>query len=177
MVRLQTSGEGSLPRYAVVATARLEQLRTDLEDGTKGIGLADLNVEEQLDQDTLARLEYRNPVHELVKKGHSEAAWVGQTAMVLPGDHVTADSGTGLVHTAPAHGPDDYQVWLEHSRSSGSDILDVVDADGLFRAEAGNELAGLSVLKEGTQRVIQHLRETGNLFHHTESVLAMQFDS
>ena len=33
----------------------------------------------------------------------------------LPGDHVTAWSGTGLVHTAPAHGPEDYQIGLKYN--------------------------------------------------------------
>lgn len=32
----------------------------------------------------------------------------------LPAQHVTLDKGTGLVHSAPAHGPDDFVVALEH---------------------------------------------------------------
>ena len=36
---------------------------------------------------------------------------------MLPGDHVTADAGTGFVHTAPAHGEDDYNVWIASGRS------------------------------------------------------------
>ena len=34
---------------------------------------------------------------------------------VFCGDHVTMDAGTGMVHTAPAHGPDDYLIGLNHN--------------------------------------------------------------
>jgi len=33
---------------------------------------------------------------------------------VILGDHVTTESGTGAVHTAPSHGPDDYQIGLKY---------------------------------------------------------------
>lgn len=33
----------------------------------------------------------------------------------LPGEHVTMNLGTGLVHTAPAHGPEDFLIALEHN--------------------------------------------------------------
>lgn len=36
---------------------------------------------------------------------------------LLSGDHVTVEKGTGLVHTAPAHGPEDFQVALKHGLS------------------------------------------------------------
>ena len=36
---------------------------------------------------------------------------------LLPGNHVTSDKGTGLVHTAPAHGHEDFQVGLNHNLS------------------------------------------------------------
>jgi isoleucyl-tRNA synthetase len=38
-----------------------------------------------------------------------------QVVPFLPAAHVTTSKGTGLVHTAPAHGPEDYLVALEHS--------------------------------------------------------------
>ena len=40
----------------------------------------------------------------------------------LPGHHVTVSKGTGLVHTAPAHGPEDFQVAVRHSLPVVSDI-------------------------------------------------------
>ncbi len=43
---------------------------------------------------------------------------------LLPGDHVTDDTGTGFVHTAPSHGAEDYQVWLANGFR---DIPEMVD--------------------------------------------------
>ena len=48
---------------------------------------------------------------------------------LLAGDHVTDDTGTGFVHTAPGHGQDDYEVWLKHGY--GRDLIpDTVNEDG-----------------------------------------------
>ena len=52
--------------------------------------------------------------------------------MVLA-DYVTADAGTGCVHTAPGHGADDYLTGLRY----GLDILSPVDGEGDYTAEAG----------------------------------------
>ena len=35
---------------------------------------------------------------------------------LLAGDHVTEDTGTGFVHTAPGHGAEDFDIWMEHRR-------------------------------------------------------------
>ena len=53
-------------------------------------------------------------------------------SLVMLGDHVTLDSGTGLVHTAPGHGEDDYQVGLKYKL----DILSPVDSKGCLTDEA-----------------------------------------
>ena len=60
---------------------------------------------------------------------------------LLDGDHVTDDTGTGFVHTAPGHGADDYNIWVasdEKLRSLGisTAIPFTVDADGFFTKEA-----------------------------------------
>ncbi len=60
---------------------------------------------------------------------------------LLPGEHVTDDAGTGFVHTAPGHGREDFELWMEHRREleeSGVDttIPYTVDADGKFTADA-----------------------------------------
>lgn len=56
-----------------------------------------------------------------------------RTSLVILGDHVTLDAGTGLVHTAPGHGEDDYLVWKKYGQK---DILSPVDDRGVFTAEA-----------------------------------------
>ena len=79
--------------------------------------------------------------------------------VVLGGEYITTESGTGLVHTAPGHGQEDYGVGLR----CGLPMPAPVDDAGRFTAEAGAGLEGLAVLKEGTAAVIERLRESGNL--------------
>ncbi|SDI65787.1 isoleucine--tRNA ligase [Lutimaribacter saemankumensis] len=50
---------------------------------------------------------------------------------LFAGDHVTADAGTGFVHTAPSHGDDDYQIGLKHGLEMTFNIMD----DSSFRAD------------------------------------------
>ncbi len=57
---------------------------------------------------------------------------------LLDGEHVTDDTGTGFVHTAPGHGADDYNIWTSQARWKGVelDIPFTVDADGYFTKDA-----------------------------------------
>jgi isoleucyl-tRNA synthetase len=48
----------------------------------------------------------------------------------LPGEHVTTDQGTGLVHTAPGHGEEDFLV----GKAFGLEIPETVGGDGVFYA-------------------------------------------
>ena len=82
---------------------------------------------------------------------------------VITGDHVTADSGTGCVHTAPMHGADDYVV-SGHYGIASSEML--VDGNGNFISNAALdalELAGLSTADKGNFRVLGILAEKGAL--------------
>ena len=76
---------------------------------------------------------------------------------VIYGDHVTLDSGTGCVHTAPGHGVDDYLVGIEF----GVPLLMPVDDDGRFTDEAG-QFAGLDT-DEANPKIIEWLRGQGTL--------------
>ena len=53
-------------------------------------------------------------------------------SLVILGDHVTLDAGTGLVHTAPGHGEDDYFAWKKYR----NDIISPVDDRGVMTADA-----------------------------------------
>lgn len=53
-------------------------------------------------------------------------------SLVMVGEHVTADAGTGCVHTAPGHGEDDYHI----SKQYGLDILSPLDNSGCYTDEA-----------------------------------------
>lgn len=72
---------------------------------------------------------------------------------VIYGDHVTLDTGTGAVHTAPGHGQDDYLVALEFDVP----LLMPVDDDGVFTEEAG-PFAGLDI-DEANPLIIDWLRD------------------
>ncbi|WP_396587481.1 isoleucine--tRNA ligase [Bermanella sp. R86510] len=82
---------------------------------------------------------------------------------IITGDHVTAESGTGSVHTAPMHGADDYVV--SNIFGIKSDAM-LVDAEGLFIENdtlKALELSGLSVADKGNFRVLGILNEKGAL--------------
>ncbi|XP_069856018.1 isoleucine--tRNA ligase, mitochondrial [Dipodomys merriami] len=78
---------------------------------------------------------------------------------LLPANHVTMAKGTGLVHTAPAHGMEDYSVASQHNLPM--DCL--VDEDGIFTDDAHPELQKKAVLEEGTDVVIKMLQSAKNL--------------
>uniref|UniRef100_A0A2N9IBL3 isoleucine--tRNA ligase n=1 Tax=Fagus sylvatica TaxID=28930 RepID=A0A2N9IBL3_FAGSY len=74
--------------------------------------------------------------------------------VVIGGDYITTESGTGLVHTAPGHGQEDYVTGLKY----GLPILSPVDDDGKFTEEAG-QFSGLDVLGNGNIAVVNCLDE------------------
>ena len=58
----------------------------------------------------------------------------------LAGDHVSDDTGTGFVHTAPGHGREDFEIWTSNARALeargiSSTIPYTVDEDGAFTAQ------------------------------------------
>jgi isoleucyl-tRNA synthetase len=77
---------------------------------------------------------------------------------VVTADYVTVEDGTGLVHTAPGHGIEDYGTGLKHSL----EIACPVGPDGMFDQTAPDWLVGKSVW-DGNGLVIEHLRQAGTL--------------
>ncbi|KAM1191788.1 hypothetical protein ACFX15_011901 [Malus domestica] len=74
--------------------------------------------------------------------------------VVIGGDYITTESGTGLVHTAPGHGQEDYVTGQKY----GLPMLSPVDDDGRFTEEAG-KFCGLDVLADGNIAVMKYLDE------------------
>lgn len=91
----------------------------------------------------LLGLQYRHPLED------------GLVCRVVEGgDYITTETGTGLVHTAPGHGQEDYQTGLRE----GLDLHSPVDDAGKFTAEAANgRFTGLSVLSDGNAAVVEAL--------------------
>lgn len=78
--------------------------------------------------------------------------------IIVPADFVTADSGTGIVHMAPAHGEDDYKS----CRENGIDFINMVDTHGRFVDEVA-DFKGRFV-KDCDIDIVKYLSEQGTLF-------------
>ncbi|WP_326716864.1 isoleucine--tRNA ligase [Vagococcus jeotgali] len=90
-----------------------------LETVTNAIGWENVAVVKELKGSDLEGMVAKHPFYDRESK-------------VLAGDHVTLEAGTGLVHTAPGHGEDDYIV----CRKYGIDVISPVDGRGVFTEEA-----------------------------------------
>lgn len=125
-------------RYLIVAKELVERLSKLLD--------VSLTVKAELPGKALELSTYRHPLFER------------ESPIVIGGDYVTTESGTGLVHTAPGHGEDDFRVGQQY----GLPVLSPVDDAGNFTAEAG-PFAGLNVLKDANAAVIEALMEAKSL--------------
>ncbi|QUS61658.1 isoleucine--tRNA ligase [Synechocystis sp. PCC 7339] len=101
-----------------------------------------LTVKTTIKGEALENAQYRHPLYDRV------------SPIVIGGDYVTTESGTGLVHTAPGHGQEDYIVGQRY----GLPILSPVDGAGNLTAEAG-QFAGLNVLKDANEAIINALQD------------------
>ncbi|HEY9853687.1 MAG TPA: isoleucine--tRNA ligase [Leptolyngbyaceae cyanobacterium] len=151
-------GEGSAKeekplgfKYLIVAADLVERL-----SATLGVNLT---VKATGSGRSLEHSTYRHPLFDRV------------SPIVIGGDYVTTDSGTGLVHTAPGHGQDDYMVGQRY----GLPILSPVDADGNFTEEAG-QFAGLNVQSEGNAKVVEALAAAGSLLKEEPYVHKYPYD-
>jgi isoleucyl-tRNA synthetase len=90
-----------------------------------------------------------------------------RTSLVLLGEHVTADTGTGLVHTAPGHGVEDFEVGRKYQLP----VFAPLNAQGVFTEDAGTLVAGLRYSKANPV-VIKRLADTGFLLHEGNMVHA-----
>ena len=90
------------------------------------------------------RLEARHP-------------FIDQASLLMLGDHVTIDAGTGAVHTAPGHGYDDYVLGTKY----GLDIYCPVDSRGFFVSDV-EHFANEQVFKANA-KIVEFMREHGSL--------------
>ena len=97
--------------------------------------------------DELELMEYKHP-------------FLDRTGLVILGDHVTLEGGTGCVHTAPGHGVEDFEVCVNHYPQLP--IVVPVDDAGCLTEEAGKEFAGLKVWA-ANKVILEHIKETGHL--------------
>ncbi|WP_058998058.1 isoleucine--tRNA ligase [Leptolyngbya sp. NIES-2104] len=133
-------GENAPGRFKYLIVAK------DLVDRLSEVLGTSLEVKATMMGRLLEHCTYRHPLFDRVSE------------IVIGGDYVTTESGTGLVHTAPGHGQDDYLVGQRY----GLPILSPVDDDGNFTEEAG-QFQGLNVLGDGNPAVIEALQEARSL--------------
>ncbi|MGX7144320.1 isoleucine--tRNA ligase [Facklamia languida] len=128
-----------------------------LESVSQAIGWQDYQVEATFRGEQFDRLTASHPFYD-------------RESLLMLGDHVTLDSGTGLVHTAPGHGEDDYWIGLEY----GLDILSPVDSRGHYTDQAPG-LEGVFYLK-GEKQILEMIEANGSLLHYSEFVHSYPHD-
>jgi isoleucyl-tRNA synthetase len=116
------------------------------ESALQRYGFADAKVLAETTGDKLEMLQLQHPFY-------------GRSVPVICGDHVTTDAGTGLVHTAPAHGLEDFQVGQQYGLPIDNPVAD----DGRYKSTT-ELFAGLSVW-EANPKVIETLEQHGTLIH------------
>lgn len=89
----------------------------------------------------------------------AEHPFLDKESLVIVGDHVTLESGTGCVHTAPGHGVEDFEVCQNYEQF---EVIVPVDDNGILTKDAG-QFAGLSTQKAG-KPISQYLESIGALF-------------
>ena len=86
--------------------------------------------------------------------------FLDRKGLVILGDHVTLEGGTGCVHTAPGHGVEDFEVCVNHYPQVP--VVVPVDDAGRLTAEAGEKFAGLKVW-DANKVILEHIKESGHL--------------
>ena len=134
--------------YAVVETekGKLIVLSTMVDKLMEKFGLAQYKVLRLIKG---KELEYVTCSHPLYPEKES---------LVILGNHVTDEDGTGCVHTAPGHGLDDFYVGVKY----GLEAYCPVDDKGCLTSEAGERLAGKFVF-DANKDVVMWLDEIGHL--------------
>jgi len=123
--------------YSVIKASNGEVYIMAKELAESVLTKAGLSIDETLAVMKGAELELMTAKHPLFD----------QTSLVIVGDHVTLDAGTGCVHTAPAYGADDFFVCQKYPQiKAGKDLVVNVDDNGLFNEHAG-KYAGIHVHK------------------------------
>jgi len=139
------------PRYdysLVKANGEFYVIAEELLNST--MNAAGITEYEKLGRLTGAELEYIVCKH----------PFIDRDSLVICGDHVTLESGTGIVHTAPGHGLEDFEVCVNHYPEIP--IVVPVDNKGYMTADAG-QFAGLST-DEANVAILAHMKENGSLF-------------
>jgi isoleucyl-tRNA synthetase len=136
-------------RYAMVEVdGNLAVMATDLvAKVTKLAGSDKVRIVAETDGAKLVGLKYRHP-------------FCDRESAVVAADYVTLEDGTGLVHTAPGHGAEDYRTGLKEGLETYCPVRD----DGTYDDTVPAWLRGKSVW-DANKEITEHLRQSGHLYH------------
>ena len=111
--------------------------------------------------DRLVGLHYKHPYRDEAPTPVNEPdADTSKCYTVVDADYVTLEDGSGLVHTAPGHGADDYQTGLR----VGLPVYCPVLGDGVYDASVPDWLAGMSIW-DANELIAKKLTESGHMFY------------
>ncbi|MGM0453156.1 MAG: isoleucine--tRNA ligase [Thermodesulfobacteriota bacterium] len=110
-----------------------------VKDCMEAFGIGDFTVMADIDPRSLENRHCRHPLYD-------------RQSLIVLGEHVTLDAGTGCVHTAPGHGREDYEVGLSYNLDAYSPL----DQNGCFTDDVGR-FAGQFVFK-ADPAIIEQLR-------------------
>ena len=138
-------------------------LNPDFEYGVYKTEKGNLILGKDLAEQAFSAMEIEN--YELIKEfvGRDierttyQHPFLDRTGLVILGTHVTADAGTGCVHTAPGHGQDDYVVGTRY----GLPVISPINHKGVLTEDAG-QFAGLFYAK-ANKEICTYLEGTGDL--------------
>jgi isoleucyl-tRNA synthetase len=109
----------------------------------------------------LLGLRYRHPFRDEAPTPETEPdADTSRCYSIVDAEYVTLEDGTGLVHTAPGHGHDDYLTGIR----VGLPIYSPVRGNGVYDSTVPTWLNDLDVW-EANEKIVEHLRTSGHLFH------------
>ncbi|KQU18462.1 isoleucine--tRNA ligase [Bacillus sp. Leaf13] len=136
--------------YVVVSVENEKYLVAEalLESVTESLGWENPTILKSVKGSELDRAVAKHPLYD-------------RESLVMLGEHVTTEAGTGCVHTAPGHGEDDFIVGQKY----GLDVLCPVDEKGVMTEEAG-EFAGL-FYDQANKPITEKLTEVGALLNLT----------
>ncbi len=141
--------------YYILARSRLEHVMAEK-------GVEEYEVVETFPGKRLEGIEYVHPLEDIVPLQKELAKY---HRVVMAPEHVTLHEGTGLVHAAPGHGFEDFEI----ARKIGiEEIVSPITDEGRFTSVAG-KYAGKPA-REANQEIIRDLEERNALFHRTTIV-------
>ena len=133
----------------------------------------ELIIAQDLIQDCMEKIGYEAADYTVINGAWAGATlegivckhpWIEREVQTILGDHVTLEQGTGVVHTAPGHGEEDFEIGLKY----GLDVFAPVNDKGVFTEEA-DEFSGQFVFK-ANENIINKIKDLGSLLGDTEMI-------